>query len=327
MNDPLTLVFEGKYIYINKPNNFENFLKEFQTKYNIENFDIKKFNIVVTILFNDNSKKDFKIKNENDYNNYILSTYTILYIKFNLKNAKPKIIKSEKSVSIYDNESIKNAPDEPFYFLDLDEKEKEFLSMFNTSFNLLSFSVDYKSIKSEQKDFVNEFQCNICNNIPIQPIKCQNCEKIFCKNHIDNITNNVKKCKCCKEKIIMINFTTLEINILKKLKFNCFNDNCDKILPIRKYLKHCKLCEKSIYECKICKFKGNKKECENHSNICGLLIESCPYCNEQFYKYLLIKHVLECKNKVILVKCEKCGNKIKQYELQQHLLFCNENNK
>ena len=321
MNDPLTLVFEGKYIYINKPNNFENFLKEFQTKYNIENFDIKNFNIVVTILFNDNSKKEYKIKNQNDYNNYILSGYKILYIIFNLKNSKPPSIKSEKTVSIY-NEPIKNYPDEPFYFIDLDENEKQFLSMFNTPFDLRSFSVDYKLIISDYKDFVNEFQCNICENIPINPIKCEKCEKIFCKNHFDEITNPVKKCNFCNEKLVMIYFTTLEINILKKLKFHCFNTACNNIFPIRKYLKHCKLCEKSIYECKICNFSGDKKKCENHSNSCGLVIQSCEYCDKKLPKYLCISHILKCKNEILTVECEWCGKTIKKYEMDQHLLFC-----
>ena len=68
MSEPISIVFDEKVIYINKPNNFEEFLKEFQAKYNIENFDIKNFNIIVTILFNDDSKKEYKIKNQNDYN-------------------------------------------------------------------------------------------------------------------------------------------------------------------------------------------------------------------------------------------------------------------
>ena len=321
MSEPISIVFDEKVIYINKPNNFEEFLKEFQAKYNIENFDIKNFNIIVTILFNDDSKKEYKIKNQNDYNNYILSNYSILYIKFELKNAKPKSIKSEKSVSIF-NESIKNYPDEPFYFIDLDEKEKQFLLMFNTPFNLLSLSVDYKLIIKEYKDIVNEFQCYICGNIPINPIKCEKCETIFCKNHIDEITNPVKKCKSCKEKLVMINFTTLEINILKKLKFHCFNNECNIILPIRKYLKHCKLCDKSTYKCKFCDFSGDKKKCENHSNSCGLVIQNCTFCNKKMPKYICLSHILTCKNEIITVQCEWCGKTIKKYEMDQHLLFC-----
>ena len=65
-------------------------------------------------------------------------------------------------------------------------------------------------------------KCVLCNKILKDPMKCNKCEKVFCKSCIENFPKKEKKCpkQCKKPKYI----ECIDKNaILSLLKFRCLN--------------------------------------------------------------------------------------------------------
>ena len=169
------------------------------------------------------------------------------------------------------------------------------------------------------KDFdeiVQEVECPICLQFPLEPIQCANCLKIFCeKCQINN------KCPFCRYSFVKKELDRILKNIFGKLLLRC--PNCDKYsksnkLKVSEYISHLKSCDYSDYQCLICKkiIPHSKKDCFEHAHFCGYSDSSCCYCSKALKKYLKKEHEVICGEE--LVECEFCEGKMERKKIENH---------
>ena len=68
-----------------------------------------------------------------------------------------------------------------------------------------------------KKDFIEDFICCICYNIPLEPKRCDKCLHIFCESCINSVT----KCPYRCQNFNIINIDRINNNILNKCIFKC----------------------------------------------------------------------------------------------------------
>ena len=111
----------------------------------------------------------------------------------------------------------------------------------------ISKGFPFDLIKKETK-FEAILKCIISNGIIRNPIACQDCGQMYCKNCIKNMQN----CTNCKK---ILNLKPIDINVKKMLdliELICPN-KCGETLNIHNFENHILNCEKSLY---ICCFDG-----------------------------------------------------------------------
>ncbi len=203
------------------------------------------------------------------------------------------------------------------------EVEKEhFISLFTEYFsNDINYNI-YQKIKLDDslKEFhslCKEIKCNKCYYIPLFPIICSECKKVFCENCFEKSIKNSKKCPNNCENPSKEKINRILSNFINKFKFLCIHKNCGKIITYKEYLEHITICSYKKFQCKYknCNFIGGFEECLKHSLKCGLEIKQCEFCNTPFYAYLLDKHLKKCE----FTKCKYCSTQMKKNDLDEHI--------
>lgn len=176
--------------------------------------------------------------------------------------------------------------------------------------------IDQKNSLPEFISLCDEIICPICLLIPLNPISCTICDNIFCKECFAKYGKCPYNCTNSKGKEI----DKILYNMLNKLKFKCYNEECKEILFYKTYQNHlyddCKF-TKFICLTKDCGFIGNKKECIDHSFKCALKCQDCPYCKNQLYCFKYNVHVNRCGEEKS--ECDKCNELVKNKDMENHL--------
>ena len=179
--------------------------------------------------------------------------------------------------------------------------------------------INTKLFIKDFEEIVQEFECPICLQFPLEPIQCSKCLKIFCKQcQINN------KCPMCRELFVQKDIDRILKNIMDKLLLRC--GNCEKyniVLKISKvkvseYINHLKKCDYSDYQCLTCKkiISHSKKDCLEHAHFCGYSDSSCCYCLKSLKLYLKKEHETKCGEE--LVECEFCQTKLERKKIENH---------
>ena len=116
-------------------------------------------------------------------------------------------------------------------------------------------------VKNEIYDnFKNLIICPICKSVIIEPVKCLECKKIFCKKCKKDLKKNVENCpnNCIKPKIIDI---IEKNNLITKFKFKCIK-GCGEEIKFKDIKNHYSL------DCFSKKVKRNL-DLENNQITCG----------------------------------------------------------
>ncbi len=129
------------------------------------------------------------------------------------------------------------------------------------------------------KSKLNDLLCNQCENFPLNPISCSECNTIFCKECI----NENNKCLNCNSIFKQGEILEELKNLYSNIKINCKYKECgcDEILSSNELL--------------------------NHENNCKSKIGKCTFCNNEFKYEELYFHIKNCKNNER--KCIICGYK------------------
>ena len=199
-----------------------------------------------------------------------------------------------------------------YSFLSRNDEKSEIKKIFDKLFIYSSKEpINKINTKLFYKDFdeiVQEVECPICLQFPLEPIQCSKCLKVFCeKCQVNN------KCAMCRELFEKKELDRVLKNILGKLLLKC--RNCEKHLKSNKikvseYINHLKNCDYSDYQCLICKkiIPHSKKDCLEHAHFCGYSDSFCCYCSKNIKKYLKKEHETKCGEE--LVQCEFCEEKL-----------------
>jgi len=213
--------------------------------------------------------------------------------------------------------------------------EEEFSSFFIMSQPPLPFTKFPKSlICKEHHEIAKNISCQICKEIPLNPITCKNCETIYCKECLNNNINKIKKCNINCERFEKKELSILLKKLLSKIKLRCFfyESGCEEIILFKNFINHIKNCEYSEYICSNCQFFGNKRQCIIHyltkesliikdnkknNNDNKNEIINCEFCKERipFNSYLEHKN-LYCSE--IVEECSECKIHYKRTKLINH---------
>ena len=131
----------------------------------------------------------------------------------------------------------------------------------------------------EDKNKINDLLCYQCQNFPLNPISCSECNTIFCKECIDSYNKCLNCNSIFKQGEILDEIKNLYSNIKIKCKYK--ECGCDEILSSNDLL--------------------------NHENNCKLKLGKCTFCNNEFKYEELYSHIKNCKNNER--KCTICGYK------------------
>ena len=141
--------------------------------------------------------------------------------------------------------------------------------------------IPYRIIINNENDKnkLNDLLCYKCQNFPLNPISCSECNTIFCKECIDE--NN--KCLNCNSIFKKGEISDDIKNLYSNIKINCKYKECG--------------CNEIL----------SSNELLNHENNCKSKIGKCSFCNNEFKYEELYSHIKNCKNTER--KCTICGYK------------------
>jgi len=195
-------------------------------------------------------------------------------------------------------------------------------------FNKIPFNIENNPISLEQiisnhKGIKEEFKCPICLNFVYNPLKCSNCENIFCLNCIDNLNTNCSNDKCpfnCEDPDYIEIDRKLK-NILNSTEISCFykKNGCNEIISYENYVNHCNNCDYCDYKCSAenCDFEGNLEQIQKHIFICDKRFKICPRCNLKFDFKFYDKHFNEDCD-FIEKECNNCHFKLLKKDFNSH---------
>ena len=114
--------------------------------------------------------------------------------------------------------------------------------------DLSEYNFELDAISSD--DLVQNFKCNICNVVAIQPLKCCKCEAFYCSMCLSSsipsygemlVYSGDYECyKRCGGKTL-VKLSMIENNILNNLSFKCQHADeygCEAIVKYEFYRKH-----------------------------------------------------------------------------------------
>ena len=164
--------------------------------------------------------------------------------------------------------------------------------------------------------------CNSCKNILWNPMMCTNvkCSATFCEPCLKKHLFKSKNCPNClqNEKFEPNNY--LKNQILKNLKFSCYNETCKITLKYEELPYH--FCEFDQISCEIkdCTWIGTRKDVRKHREICENEILNCPNtpdCIEKFKRRELKEHLDRCPWQN--VECPTgCGERMQRIVIMEH---------
>ena len=198
-------------------------------------------------------------------------------------------------------------------------------------YQMLPFSVGNKGI-SEELISLNDIKtaenlrCQICLNLVFDPIKCMNCDQIFCRICLSNV---VKKTGSCPNgcQFIPMELDRIVKNILDNLEIKCINKDCKERVHYSDLVEHYYKCKESYYYCtnKGCSFKGKIVDIEKHYDKCQYKHVQCEYCHCILRKMDVKPHIqVYCPN--VDVICGLCNQTFKRkFYLEAHYSESNQN--
>jgi hypothetical protein len=171
----------------------------------------------------------------------------------------------------------------------------------------------------KEKSIANEFVCNICSNLPLNPIKCSKCLTIFCKDELYKwLENGTRTCPIKCKDIQVVSLTNLEQNLLGKIEFIC---NCNtEGLNYNNIMSHYSKCKEAMteYYCNFCSscFKS-QKSIENHVIDCTQAKVVCEYCYQSVLTITYQTHLFSC-----IEECEVCRSIFVKSKHAAHASVC-----
>ena len=181
-----------------------------------------------------------------------------------------------------------------------------------------------------QKKF-DEIVCIICDDIPIDPIKCKHCSVIMCKDCFNLYMNNSDSKKTCPQRcsenemeVEIAEDEIKEIDTFVNLKCK----QCQEVMVYSKYKSHLESCKERIFHCNNegCFFKKNEEKMKEHDKDCRYKKINCKFCNILVKRKNMERHLkCECKEKI--EECPKCHEKMPYFEYNGNHKSVSNNNK
>ena len=132
---------------------------------------------------------------------------------------------------------------------------------------------------------IHDFLCEICDDLAINPVRCSDCQELYCKECSDLVKIQGKNCYNHEGKLNSL-YIDEEINrvIHEEFLFGCLNKECKVSLKYDKITFHYLICDKLLMNCpyKDCEFKGKEADINSHIKICSYANSVCYVCWKKF---------------------------------------------
>ncbi|EAR84447.1 hypothetical protein TTHERM_00691450 (macronuclear) [Tetrahymena thermophila SB210] len=135
----------------------------------------------------------------------------------------------------------------------------------------------------ENSEWIKPFQCFLCNNVAVQPIRCTSCSGLFCKGCILSweSRNELRKVcpKCQNQQSFNISTQESELKpdyntqkFLQDINVDCVykKNGCQDIITYAEYEDHVKNCPKRMKICLNCGENFIYDQSDLHKNLCQL---------------------------------------------------------
>jgi hypothetical protein len=181
----------------------------------------------------------------------------------------------------------------------------------------LPSSISMDQIKLCDQVIAFEFKCSICKSIPLEPVKCEKCKAIFCKQEIEDRFKNSHNCLSGSYNIstnTISDLSQIEKNILSQLAINC--DCGQRSLTFSNIKDHFKECKyNQNYSCLDCNaIKPSLKAMDVHfKEECPKAPVACEYCNIKVPKNEMQRHQIDC-----LEMCSDCTKIVPKNNFNEH---------
>lgn len=207
--------------------------------------------------------------------------------------------------------------------------------------------LDRDLVIGEFRSFIHDIACIICFNIVWDPISCENCHTIFCRDCMNQwlefsygtcpnrceyremelnkfskkLLSKIKllcinRDKGCKAEVNYESYETHVNSLCQFAKVNCVG--CQNAFYRKDIRDHLYLCEEMYINCEKCKKSMKKKDLKQHiSSQCPEVIYNCKYCAEKFKRKFNKYHRMHCLEWP--VTCNNCGVKIKRKLKEKHM--------
>ena len=224
------------------------------------------------------------------------------------------------------------------------EIKKNFDKLFIFQSNNQINNIETKLFLKDFTEIVQEVECPICLQFPLNQIQCLHCSKIFCRECQKN-----EKCPNCRNDFRPKELDRTLKNIIDKLLLRC--KNCEKHkkltkLKVSQYFNHLKICDYSDYQCLVCKkiIQNSRQKCYEHAHFCGFSDSYCCYCSKCIKLFIKKEHETKCAEEMIpcdfcnikferkrmdnhqknfclmrIIKCDKCNESYKFIDFEKHL--------
>ena len=196
------------------------------------------------------------------------------------------------------------------------EIKKNFNKLFIYISNNQINKIDTKLFLKDFEEIVQEVECPICLQFPLNQIQCSQCLKIFCKE-----CQTKEKCPICRNEFKAKELDRTLKNILDKLLLKC--KKCEKYKRSTKiktsdYINHLKSCDFSDYQCLFCKkiIQNSKQKCYEHAHFCGYSDSYCSYCKKSIKLFIKKEHEIKCGEEMI--PCDFCNIKFERKKMENH---------
>ena len=196
------------------------------------------------------------------------------------------------------------------------EIKKNFNNLFIYISNNQINKIDTKLFLKDFEEIVQEVECPICLQFPLNQIQCSQCLKIFCKE-----CQTKEKCPICRNEFKPKELDRTLKNILDKLLLKC--KKCEKYkrstkIKTSEYINHLKNCDYSDYQCLFCKkiIQNSKQKCYEHAHFCGFSDSYCSYCKKSIKLFIKKEHEIKCGEE--MVPCEFCNIKFERKKMENH---------
>ena len=192
-------------------------------------------------------------------------------------------------------------------------------SLFTKVINEKDKQIDQNNIHSHFSHMVQDLICQICLNIVYPyPVKCKECNKMYCKACIDEWKSKNTICPNYSHKFEETPLDNLAKSFLNNVRLLCENKEkgCPESVLYGDYTKHISECWYSKWRCEGCKLEAFKSIIEKHVNQCESFYQKCPDCGTRILKNDITEHSVNCPDR--LVACVSCKINVKYKDLKIH---------
>ncbi|KAL4448723.1 hypothetical protein ABPG74_012812 [Tetrahymena malaccensis] len=262
--------------------------------------------------FVDNNQLMFDESDSNQYDMFVPIGLNMMYNDFNSSNQAEKSQQFNKNIKLPKANNCKDYlsrfynkfnQNESIFFQILENESK---LTHNMEERIVSNSVDDRELQ----------QCSICLQLPVVPLKCQNCTQMVCAKCAFEWIQKKNECPqgCFGEwKLSKPSETELDKIVLQQYFYCQYKEfGCIQTHKILDLINHESICQYKAIPCQFCRNQVVQYQMDDHEKICEYRICKCKNCS---FNYVAREKKTHNCLKTVLEQYSDLKKEFKKYQL------------